>query len=340
MNGDYVPQPAGDEEEETPWLSFSDAVTALLFVFIATTFWFMFRLEQARHLLEQRIDERTEEVKKLRGADIAASELLQGVGVCLTERSADGVRVRPVVEQSTHTMSLYIEPQASTVVEWFKVCSAEITPDAAIVAGMARDCLAAEVPRLTEDYTVLLTLEGHTDARVPGAGDCRQRFPSNWELSGARAGAALRRLMCDDGSCSATESAKAGTLRELAQDREKLQLVAAGRAESMPAWGALCAADWPGAAVDKSLDAAICSALQGETAGAGGARASTVTSLVSASPIAPLRGPIRTFDEALVAWANDPRCGRQDDARVCDERFRRLRRVDMRVDLRPRARAE
>lgn len=325
------------DEDETPWLSFSDAVTALLFVFIATTFWFMFRLEEARNLLEQRIDERTEEVKKLRGADVAASELLQGVGVCLTERRDDGVRVRPVVEAATHTMSLYIEPQASTIVEWFQVCSAEITPDAAAVVSMARECLASEIPALTSDYTVILTLEGHTDARVPGAGECRSRFPSNWELSGARAGAALRRLMCVDGSCDSVSLGEAEKLRALAQDRDRLQLVAAGRADSMPAWRALCAVDWPGAALDAELDAGVCGALSASDLTPSG-RAEKVTGLIGASRIATGRAPVNSFDEALVAWANDPRCASgAAPAGVCDERFRRLRRVDMRVDLRPRA---
>lgn len=324
-----------DVEDETPWLSFSDAVTALLFVFIATTFWFMFRLEQARHLLEQRIDERTEEVKKLRGADVAAVELLQGVQVCLNERQAAGVGVRAVVEPSTHTMSLYIEPQASTIVEWFQVCSAEITPEAGSVVAMARECLAAEVPALISDYTVLLTLEGHTDARPPGLGDCRARFPSNWELSGARAGAALRRLVCDDGSCAGAALKQAEELRELAQDREKLQLVAAGRAESMPAWRAICASDWRGAAVDQALDDAVCRAMLDEHSGSS-RQADTVTDLIRKSPISLLRPSIATFDEALVAWANDPRCANGADREVCEKRFRRLRRVDMRVDLRPR----
>jgi flagellar motor protein MotB len=333
LDSQHHPQEADDDE--TPWLSFSDAVTALLFVFIATTFWFMFRLEQARSLLEQRIDERAEELKKLRGADVAASDLLEGVGVCLAERRSDGVRVRPVVEESTRTMSLYIEPQASTIVEWFQVCSAEITRDAAVVVSMARDCLAAEVPALTEDYTVILTLEGHTDARVTGAGECRSRFPSNWELSGARAGAALRRLMCVDGSCDEESIAEAGKLRDLAQDRDRLQLVAAGRAESMPAWRALCAPDWSGAAVDAGLDSAVCTAL-GETGGTSLDRTEMVTGLIRNSPIAGLAS-LNSFDEALVAWANDPRCvGAAGLAVSCDERFRRLRRVDMRVDLRPR----
>ena len=327
----------GGGEDETPWLSFSDAVTALLFVFIATTFWFMFRLEQARHQQQQLSEETREELKKLKGADIAAGELLHGVGECLTKQRSGKVGVRPVVEESTHTMSLYIEPQASTIVEWFADCSATITPDAAIVVGMARDCLAAEVPRLAADYTVVLTLEGHTDARVPGAGDCRERFPSNWELSGARAGAALRRLMCEDATCDAEAISEATKLRDLAQDRERLQLVAAGRAESMPAWRALCAADWPGAEVDTPLDASVCRALS--AAGPGNAdRAAEVASLITLSPIGSSGRPIATFDQALVAWANDPRCaGARADSDVCDERLRRLRRVDMRVDLRPRS---
>jgi flagellar motor protein MotB len=338
VNDAPIQESAPEQDEETPWLSFSDAVTALLFVFIATTFWFDFQLAQARRLAEASRRDADAEVEKFKGADTAAKALLQGVGVCLAERSTDGVHVRPVVEQATHTMSIYIEPQANTIVEWFRPCSAEITPDAGQVVAMARGCLADEVPRLANDYTVLLTLEGHTDARPPGAGDCRERFPSNWELSGARAGAALRRLTCDDGECGSEASVQAAVLGSLSEDRGRLQLIAAGRAESVPAWRALCAADWTGAAVDPSLDAAVCERLADESS-ALDHRKSSVVDLVAASPIGSLRPGMKTFDAALVAWANDPRCNAAGNSAACEERFRRLRRVDMRVDLLPRASA-
>ena len=321
-------------DDETPWLSFSDAVTALLFVFIATTFWFMFRLEQARHLLEQRIDEQTEEVKKLKGADEQAGMLLEGTRTCLMKSPADGIQVRPVIEPSTHTMSLYIEPQATTLVEWFQACSAEVTPEAAQVVALARSCLAQEIPEKTNDYTVLLTLEGHTDARSPSSGACRERFPSNWELSGARAGAALRRLMCDDGSCGDAQQEEADKLRLLAQDRARLQLVAAGRADSLPAWRALC--EWGDAKVDPALDSRVCGLLNADPAAA--LRDGSLLRAVLGSPIGSLRPALATGDDAMIAWANDPRCFQPGaDTAVCEKRLTRLRRVDMRVDLRPRA---
>ena len=44
-----------------------------------------------------------------------------------------------------------------------------------------------------------------------------------------------------------------------------------------------------------------------------------------------------TWDELLIAWANDPRCGSGNAmTSACEERFRPLRRVDMRADLRAR----
>lgn len=323
-----------DFDEEIPWPSFADAVTALLFVFIATTFWFMITLEEARKALQAREAEKAEEIEHLKGADVAAGVLLEQVSLCLVESNSEGIQVRPVVEDSTRTMALYIEPVASRIVEWFPSCSADVSPEAGQVIHLVRSCLAREVPLLAENYTVILTLEGHTDARATG-GACRARFPSNWELSGARSGAALRRLLCDDGQCAAAEEAEARSLKVLAQDRTLLQLVAAGRAATIPATRALCDPDWPGASVEGALDTEVCSllarsALTGRDA----------AELLRAAIATRFDGPLSahpTRDELLVTWANDPRCGtRAADPVACDERFRRLRRVDMRVDLRVR----
>ena len=327
-----------DEEElddEIPWPSFADAVTALLFVFIATTFWFMMQLEEARQNLESRTVEKEQELERLKGADRAAGVLLDDVAVCLTEGRGESVRLRPVIEQSTRTMALYIEPLATQVVEWFPTCSADVSTEASAVIDMVRDCLASEVPRLAEQYTVVLTLEGHTDARPPGRG-CSARFPSNWELSGARSGAALRRLLCADQSCGARDQAKATILAELAQDRNRLELIAAGRAESVPALRALCDPDWPGATVDPALDAEVCALLEtvGDRTDLERLRMELATSVGARLE---LDSDPPTRDELLVAWANDPRCGFSEvSAEACAERFRRLRRVDMRVDLRVR----
>ena len=52
-------------DEEIPWISFSDASIALLFVFIATTFWFMIQLQIAKQELLEQTKER-KHVEKVR----------------------------------------------------------------------------------------------------------------------------------------------------------------------------------------------------------------------------------------------------------------------------------
>lgn len=320
---------AREYHDDTPWLSFSDVVTALLFVFIATTFWFMLRLEEARRRADQ-------EFEQWRGADRQAGILLAEVAGCLEKESGE-LHVRPVVDARSRTLSVYIEPVAinRTIVEWFPGCSAALSPSTDDVVGRVRGCLADEIPQLKGQYSVQLTLEGHTDAR--NTDGCAALFPSNWELSGSRAGAVLRRLLCEDGSCQRPESVQqAETLKALTTDQRDLQIIAAGRAASRPALHALCAEQWRGAEVDADLDREICAMVQER------AQPEADTAAINAKILSRLQGalggfagPLPSVDAALVAWANDPRCmGSDKDA--CRDRLGRMRRVDMRVDLRPR----
>jgi chemotaxis protein MotB len=307
--------------EDIPWLSFSDVVTALLFVFIATTFWFMLKLEQAR----QRTDA---EYAKWRAADTQAGELLNSVAVCLKESSGSRIRVRPVVEVGARTLSVYLEPVVSqTVVEWFPNCGAEIGSSADEAVGQVRSCLSEAVPELVGQYEVSLTLEGHTDNRQPGLG-CS--FPSNWELSGARAGAVLRRLLCEDGSCESVEvREKADILKKLTVRREDLQIIAAGRAASVPAWRAICDPEWVGASLES--DREVCELLEQREKASGAERA-----IVEEKLRAVIGGELESVDKALVFWANPVQCMTMGEEGVCRDRLGRLRRVDMRVDLRPK----
>lgn len=327
MRSRRAPPPTEADAEEVPWMSFSDAVTALLFVFIATTFWFMFRLES-------KVQQNTEQLARLQGAEVAASTLLHGVNLCLNTGRSQGVGVRSIVEESTHTLSLYIESDSRTLVDWFGTCSVDISWQADQVVDLARGCLARSLPAGIKGYTVTLTLEGHTDAGAP-AGSCRDRFPSNWELSGARAGAALRRLLCEDGTCEYHERVNAGTISRLAQKREDLQIVAAGRADSVPPWRAIC--DQGSAWTRLALDRATCKVLTGSDFLPHSVRVATVQSPISAALGKSFYG--RTLDSpdlALRAWAADPECmqGRLDPAR-CAARLGLARRVDLRVDFVP-----
>jgi flagellar motor protein MotB len=320
---------AGDAEE-SPWISFSDAMAALLFIFITTTFWFMVQLLEIRARLTTQAEEKAEELRRLTGAETAAQALIGDVKLCLEQQAEGSLRIRPVVDLNSRTLSIYLEPEAGTGGEWFSVCSAAVTRDADQALETMRRCLADEVPALTDTYSVTLVLEGHTDSRATG-GACAAKFPSNWELSGARAGAALRRLFCDDGKCGAGAETQAGVLRSLAEDGTKLKVVAAGRAESVPAWSALCDPTWPGATVNPTLDEAVCAGLASGPAG----RQEAAT-LIRAQGA---RDRQVTVDQALIAWANAAEClskPSKDIKERCEERLGRLRRVDLRVDLKPR----
>jgi hypothetical protein len=312
---------AHEEEAESPFQSFTDAITALLFIFMVTTFAVMISLRRAEQ--QQR-----HEVDRLQGADVASGKLLSGVAACMGQVSG----LKPVIDEGAHTLAMYIEVDES-VVEWFGVCSPSISPSAGAVVDQVRGCLAREVPALTADYSVALTLEGHTDARQP-SGACAQSYPSNWELSGARAGAVLRRLMCEDGRC-ATDQARtqAAELAALASQREDLQVIAAGRASSIPAWRALCDPGWPGARIDQRLDGAVCGRLPQATSGDAAVQQEVVSVVKEALDPDGGRGEM-SFDRALTLWANIPACGGGGEA--CEQRLGRLRRVDLRVNLQPK----
>jgi hypothetical protein len=320
------------ELEETPWPSFADALAAMLFIFIVTTFWFSQRMQIQENAASQ-------EVKRLKGAEVAAGNLLTGVGLCLDQADSADYKTRSIVEPGTRTLSLYIEwtgvSKAQTLAEWFPGCSAAIKPEADVVIGQARSCLSKELPALFDEYTVTLTLEGHTDARAP-AGACAGIFPSNWELSGARAGAVLRRMLCQDGVCQdGAAQQEAGQLAAWSQDRSRLQMVAAGRADSVPAWRSLCNTQWQGAGVDEALDKDVCALLEKQA----GQVDAQLTSRVAVGLEGLLAAPLDSPSTALIRWANDPRCNWNNPeplASTCQNRLGRMRRVDMRVELHPR----
>lgn len=316
-------------QEESPFQAFTDAITALLFIFMLTTLWVMHELRVAQ---QKSVDE----LARLQGADVAAGVLLDDVALCLNGADVRDGEIKAVLDPAYRTLSLYIELN-HTVAELFAGCSSEIAPIAYDVLSHVRTCLANEVPALVPHYSVTLSLEGHTDGRST-AGACALTYPSNWELSGARAGAVLRRLLCDDGSCvDAAARDAAARLRDLASRREDVQFVAAGSGSSIPAWRALCDPNWPGAAVDTNLDREVCGAMDGVATDPAGARI-RASAAIEASASARGDSAGRTFDEALVYWANDPACIGAENTltAACRQRLGRLRRVDLHIELRPK----
>lgn len=311
-------------EEEIPWISFSDATIALLFIFIATTFWFMIQLKIAEQ-------NKQAEIQHLRGAKEAGEGFLTQMDICLESKETN-IHFTTKINLDESSISLFIEPKMLQVVEWFQVGSSSVTPEASQLLQHLRGCISEDIHTITGEYTVLLTLEGHTDAQRISK-SLQEQFPSNWELSGARAAAALRRLLCVDDSCDSKEQQFAKTLQTLSLDKENLQIIAAGRAETQPAWQAICDPDLNVGTITPNLDKNVCEALLHSVNIT--ERNQTVLELVQAE----FGYWIEEFDEALRWWANTPEClvgsPRFDDA--CQDRLQKMRRVDLRISVRPKA---
>lgn len=323
---------------ETPWASFSDALSGMLFVFVITTFWFAWRLAMAEQ------DARDERARLL-NADAAARGLIGSLDVpgrvtaCLRDDTGtrEGSVIDAAPEQSDARVSLYLLDG----LEWFDEGDAALGPRQREGAARVRACvhdLLAE-PSLREAYTIRVYLEGHTDSLSLPKGSV---FPTNWELSGARAAAVLNEVLSRTAS-----SAVADDLRQ-AQAEGSLQLVAVGMADNQPAWARICreARRRGDQQVATPEDAGVCEDLSRLSEEDPNAQWTPTWNqvLLDASPLyATRRADCKprvaqeslarlTSLERLREWAN--RCPEG----WSDNRKRRglLRRVDLRLELEPR----
>jgi flagellar motor protein MotB len=310
-------------DEEIPWISFSDATIALLFIFIATTFWFMIQLKIAEQ-------NKQAEIQHLRGAQKAGQGFLKNMSVCLESRETE-VHFTTKLNVGESSISLFIEPKMLQVVEWFEQGSSSVSLEASQVLSHLRSCISRDILRVSSTYTVVLTLEGHTDAQGISR-SLQARFPSNWELSGARASAALRRLLCLDESCNHSESVFAKVLHDLMLNRDDLQIIAAGRADTQPAWQAICDQELNVGSITPDLDDKVCTILNESNVLV--ERNAAVLKVIQEG----LGLSITEFDIALRTWANTPLCmyGSQRLNLECQDRLRKMRRVDLRISVRPK----
>lgn len=311
------------EEEEIPWISFSDATIALLFIFIATTFWFMIQLKMAEQ-------NKQAEIEHLRGAQTAGQVFLTSLNVCLENQEND-IHFTTKLNTDENSISLFIEPKMMEVVEWFEQGSSLVTMEASQVLNSLRGCIVDDIQKVASEYTVLLTLEGHTDAQSISR-TLQERYPSNWELSGARASSGLRRLLCLDGSCSEVEKEHSIVLHKLTMNRDDLQIIAAGRADTQPAWQAICDRTLNVGSITPELDRKVCKILLQDPPLAD--RNQQVLQIIEEV----FERSISEFDVALQLWANTPLCiyGVQRELAACEDRLRKMRRVDLRISVRPK----
>lgn len=315
---------------ESPWASFADALSGMLFVFVITTFYFSWQLARATQ-------EKKAEIARITAAEEVAQALASdkpgSVTSCLTADHGDGERIDATPQASEARISLYLQGG----VEWFPTSKATLGTSQAKAVDRVRYCIEQLLYRqanpadLLSHYDVRVFLEGHTDI-VPVKG-ADQGGESNWELSARRAAAVLRHIL---DSSRRIQDASA---------REDLQLTAVGMAEQQPAWGRICReAASPGrdAEMVDDVDVRVCGELQrmGElrpdqikavfvlipAAFALGANCKPVGDL----SLAAMSGP-----DLLRAWAN--RCVKPPATAEQDYENRRLgmlRRVDLRFEIR------
>lgn len=328
-------------EPETPWASFSDVLSGMLFVFVITTFWFAWRLAMAERKAADELDRLQSADDEARGL-IGTLDVPGRVTACLREEGGarDGARIDAVPERSDARVSLYLLDG----LEWFDEGEATLGPRQEAGAARVRACVhdLLSAPALRERYTVRVYLEGHTDILPLPRGSV---FPSNWELSGARAAAVLREVL--------SESAETGVVADLrsAQAEGALQLVAVGMADRQPAWVRICheAREGGDRQVATPDDLAVCESLERLSASDPDAPWSEAwrQALEDAGPLYATRyadcrprgaedlSARRTAIDLLRAWANRCPEGWQENRK----RRGLLRRVDLRLELEPRLEA-
>jgi hypothetical protein len=314
------------DTEETPWASFSDALSGMLFVFVITTFWFALRLAVEQQRLTAQKADAAAEVDRLKRADAVAADLVEKDGKpgLLTACLTDGGVLKAEGERAAKRVSLYPKRTASVLrgaggveVGWFGECSASLAGDLDPAVQKVRECIASVlVPRDT-DYRVKVMLEGHTDA-LPVAGDCRKQFPSNWELSGARAAAVTRAVLGSEVGAGGRENPVRSEM-----DAGNLQVLAVGMGDSVAAWKAICRA--PGL---EPLDSEVCRVMKESANDPVRASAELERAGVSSCP-SDLPGA-HSLQPLLRTWANW--CGESGWASAKRER---LRRVDLRIEFEP-----
>lgn len=333
-----------DHEEEIPWISFSDTAFALLFIFIISSFYFMIELKKSKNELDKQTKEQQEKkdeakrkIKQIENAEKNGDQFLEDIELCFQEKDQNQ-RYITDVNKKENTLSIFIESQNSQsgskyikTIEWFEIGNAVPTSGGVGALKFLRNCMQNHINDLIvkNNYNVLLTLEGHTDAQII-KGALSKRYPSNWELSGARAAAGLRRLLCLDDNCSNQEQQDSQNLLKAMNQSNNLQIIAAGRADTKPAWKALCT-NLSKLSFDPVFDQKICDLLNSTNDISFDTTKKNITKVIKKRY---QKEDIKGYNRALTTWANAPECFDHFD-QICKERFRKLRRVDVRIRVSP-----
>lgn len=315
------------EADETPWASFSDALSGMLFVFVITTFWFALRLAVETNKAQETTERLSRDIATLKQAADEAKDLVRhedGTLGLLATCINDSGYLRAEPERESARVSLYMKDDGSAgSVRWFDPCQAALGDRQTLAAADMRGCVAKVLDREHDKYDVHMFLEGHTDAVA--VNNCGTGLVTNWELSGARA-AAVTRAVLGVGQADGLADSVA-----VAVDDHRLQLLAVGLADTRPAWSALCATTRKVSAFDQD----VCAALRTNDP------ATIATALadpgLAACTLPPGGASCAGSSDAakLCRWANW--CPDSDGS--LDDRRGLLRRVDLRVELEPRVAA-
>ena len=223
---------SGHDEGDVPWASFADALTGLLFVFMLLTVVFMQSAAKTQAEAKDEQAKAAKELERLRGAGERAREMAEKSKVCI---EADGVRIIQGAERSTEAATLSV----LLSVGWFDSGKVKLEGQACETTRLVADCLARGLQdeRLlysTDKLRVLI--EGHTDSDPMST----TAFPSNWELSGARAAAVVRALTDEraGATCRADPAYRSALNEAIVQG--KLELIAVGRADQAPSKAVIC----------------------------------------------------------------------------------------------------
>lgn len=309
---------------ESPWASFSDVLSGMLFVFVITTFWFAMQLAQARMQTEQEQVRAVLEKEKYTKKQELEAELVDGdrpdsITRCLTLTEGGPPTLQADADLVEARVSLYLVESVENVA-WFGTNQTTFEDPVRAQAAVKRvsQCIEQLLDRRElEPYRLRMYVEGHTDAVPVGKLTTGADATTNWELSGERAARVLRTVR--------EASAKIST----AQDRGDLELIAVGWAELKPAQRRIC-----DEANDDEIDRAVCDASAAARRGVLLQRAPEFRDVNLGCRAAPIPGDL-SESELLRRWAN--RC--VDELGVGDRTRRRLamlRRVDLRVELLPR----
>jgi flagellar motor protein MotB len=212
---------------ETPWASFADAMSGMLFVFIITTFWFAWKLatEQEKAKAAQEVAE--QETKKIQNAQEVAQNLTKkgepdSLLDCLRATGAGELDAIP--QSAEARVLLYLRGGEL----WFATGERTLTARHHEPLARVRTCIdkliALQEPgKRLDPYRLRVYLEGHTDAVPIDNPDI-----TNWELSAMRATSVLRTVV--EGSTVIREAQSIGSV----------ELLAVGMADRQPAWRRIC----------------------------------------------------------------------------------------------------